>query len=108
FPPGLTRSENARRHLTVTNAMQVAHVEIQLEPRDDYQRFHIELRTVTGEEVLTRSNVPRQKSGAGFNVSFDLPVSALHAGEYELALKGVFRDTSTRDVGYYYFSVLTP
>ncbi len=83
----------------------VAHIEIQLEPRDDYPRFRAELRTLSGEEVLIRGSLPRRAGTAGYTVSLDVPASALAMGQYELALKGILNDQSTQDIGYYYFSV---
>ena len=87
---------------------QLAHIEILLEARDDYPRFTMELRTGRGDEVLTRSNLPRRRSAAGYMVSFDVPTSALDAAEYELTLKGVTNDGRAQDVGFYYFSVKKP
>jgi hypothetical protein len=85
--------------------VQIARIEIQLESRDDYPRFRAELRTRSGEEVLSRSNLVRRKSGPGFAVSVDVPASALAVGDYELALKGITTDRTSQDVGFYYFGV---
>jgi hypothetical protein len=86
-------------------SVHIARIEIQLESRDDYPRFRAELRTRRGEEVLSRSNLVRRKSGPGFAVSIDVPASALAVGDYELALKGIAADQTSQDVGYYYFGV---
>jgi hypothetical protein len=103
--PGLTRGEQRTEQLALNPSAQIVHIQIQLEARDDYPRFRLELRTRSGEEILTRSNLPRQETRAGYGVSFDVPASALAAGQYELALKGVLNDQSVQDVGYYYFTV---
>ena len=84
--------------------MQLAHIEIQLEPRDEYFRYRVELHTGGGDDVLARSNLTRRRTNSGYAVSFDVPSSALPAGNYELALKGV--DGQTTDIGYYYFRVV--
>ena len=102
--PGLSRAETRVEALVLTPSAQIAHIEIQLEARDDYPRFRAELRTRRGEEVLTRSNLPRHRTNTGYAVSFDVPTSALAAGEYELSLKWVDHQAVV-DIGYYYFGV---
>ena len=103
--PGLSRAQTRVERLVLSPSVQIARMEIQLEPMDDYPRFRAELRTRSGEEVLSRSNLVGRRSGAGFVVSVDVPASALAAGDYELALKGIAVDHSSQDVGYYYFGV---
>jgi hypothetical protein len=103
--PGLSRAQTRVERLVLSPSVQIARIEIQLESMDDYPRFRAELRTRSGEEVLSRSNLVRRKSGAGFAVSVDVPASALAVGNYELALKGISADRTSQDVGYYYFSV---
>ena len=103
--PGLSRAQTRVERLVLSPSVQMARIEIQLESRDDYPRFRAELRTRSGEEVLSRSNLVRRKSGPGFAVSVDVPASALAVGDYELALKGIAADHTSQDVGYYYFGV---
>jgi hypothetical protein len=103
--PGLSRAQTHVEQLVLSPSVHIARIEIQLESRDDYPRFRAELRTRRGEEVLSRSNLVRRKSGPGFAVSIDVPASALAVGDYELALKGIAADQTSQDVGYYYFGV---
>jgi hypothetical protein len=103
--PGLSRAETRVERLVLSPSVQIARIEIQLDSRDDYPRFRAELRTRRGEEVLSRSNLVRRKSGPDFAISIDVPASALAAGDYELALKGIAADRSSQDVAYYYFGV---
>ena len=103
--PGLSRAQTQVEQLVLSPTVQIARIEIELESRDDFPRFRAELRTRRGEEVLSRSNLLRRKSGSGFAVSIDVPASALAAGDYELALKGIAADRTSQDVGYYYFGV---
>ena len=103
--PGLSRAPTRVEQLVLSPSAQMARIEIQVESRDDYPRFRAELRTRSGEEVLSRSNLTRQKSGPGFTVALDVPASALAVGDYELALKGIAADHTSQDVGYYYFGV---
>jgi hypothetical protein len=102
--PGLTRADSRREQLVLNPAAQIAHIEIQLEPRDDYQRFRAELRTLGGEEILIRGSLPKRAAAAGYLVSFDVPATALATGQYELTLSGL-SNQSVQEIGYYYFSV---
>jgi hypothetical protein len=104
---GLSRAETRVEQLVLAESAQIAHIEIQLEARDDYPRFRAELRTRRGEEILTHGNLPRRRTNAGYAVSFDVPASALAAGEYELSLKGIAGQQAPVDIGYYYFRVRT-
>jgi len=103
--PGLSRAQTSVEQLVLDPSVQIARIEIELESRDDFPRFRAELRTRRGEEILSRSNLVRRKSGPGFAVSIDVPASALAAGDYELALKGITADRTSQDIGYYYFGV---
>jgi hypothetical protein len=105
FLPGLSRAGSSVQQLVLKSTAQLAHIEIQLEPRDEFPRFRAELRTRGGEDVLTRSNLATRRTNSGNSVSFDVPANALSAGEYELALKGL-ADGQATDIGYYYFRVV--
>jgi hypothetical protein len=103
--PGLTRAEASREQLVLSPDVPIVRIAIQLEPRDDFSRFRAELRTRAGEELLTYTNLRRRHADGASVVSFDVPSSALAAGEYELALKGVTPNQPEADIGYYYFAV---
>jgi hypothetical protein len=105
LPPGVSRAQTRVERLVLSPLSQIAHIEMQLEPRDNFPRFRAELRTKKGEEILSASNLVRRKVGAGYVVSFDVPASALQAGEYELSLKGVSANRVGDDIGFYYFTV---
>jgi hypothetical protein len=105
---GLSRAESRTEQLVLSAGVQVAHIDVQLEPRDEYSRFRVELRTRRGEEILTRSNLARHRVGPGYAVSLDVPASALAAGDYEVAIKGIPAGGPAEDIGYYYFSVRRP
>jgi hypothetical protein len=104
FQPNLSRAAGNVQQLTLSSGAQVAHLEIQLETRDEFPRFRAELHTHAGVEVLSRGNLTRRRTDGAYAVGFDVPASALAAGDYELALKGVASDQTT-DIGYYYFRV---
>jgi len=103
---GLSRAGTQVEQLVLSPDAQVAHIDVQVEARDEYPRFRAELRTRGGDEVLIRGNLKRRQAGPGYSVSFDVPASALVQGEYELALKGVGSGGTADDVGYYYFAVV--
>jgi hypothetical protein len=102
--PGLTSEARVER-LSLNSPVQIVHVTIQLEARDDYPRFRVQVRTRGGREVLTLEDLPKRRTDAGYSVSFDLPASALSVGQYEMALKGISNEKDIRDIGCYYFSV---
>jgi hypothetical protein len=66
----------------------------------------VEIRTAQGHEVWTQDNLRPRQSRAGRVVNLVIPGSALSAGEYELALKGVIDNQNTEDLRYYYFNAL--
>ena len=102
--PGISRAESRAVQLVMDPAAQLTRIEIQLEARDDYPRFRAELRNAAGDEILVRSQLPSRRNADGFTVTLDIPTSALDAGQYELALKGL-DSKSVKDIGYYYFTV---
>jgi hypothetical protein len=99
--PGLARAESRREKLVVHASSQLARIEVGLEPRDEYPSFRVELRTQAAAEVLTLGNLRKRQNA----VTFEVPASALAAGDYELALKGVSSGQSVQDIGFYYFTV---
>jgi hypothetical protein len=105
FAPGLTRAGTRVERLRLSPFAQIARVEIQLEPRDDYLRFRAELHTRGGKGILTQDDLSRRQTNTGFSITFDIPASALADGQYELALKATPDKQSVQEIGYYYFSV---
>ena len=103
---GISRAGTRVEELILSPTVQVAHIDVPLEARDDYPRYRIELRTGGGEEILIRSNLVRRRAGAGYTVSFDVPASALDPGQFELAIKGIAAGGSAEEIGYHYFNVL--
>jgi hypothetical protein len=98
---GVSRAESRVERLVLEKGTQVAHIAIQLEARDSFSRYRAELRTRSGRDVVTLSDLRPERG----TVSTDLPASVLTAGEYELALKGIGTDQTAQDLGYYYFRV---
>jgi hypothetical protein len=104
---GMSRAESHAGRLLLSADVQVARISVQLEPRDEYPRFRVELRTRGGKEIFS-SSLKRHQEGAGYAASFDVPATQLAAGEYELALKGIPASGPAEDIGFYYFSVKRP
>jgi hypothetical protein len=99
--PGVSRGENAPARLLLPASAQLARIEIPLETKDVYPRFRVELRTRSGEEILTRNNLRAERGAA---VVLDVPASVLTTTDYELTLQGV-ADQRPVDLGYYAFTV---
>ena len=102
---GPTRSEARIEQLVLGPETQVAHIEIQLEPMDNYPRFRAVLSTRSGKEIMVLSDITARRTGAGNTVAVDFPASALATEGYELALKGLSGGQAAQDIGYYYFAV---
>jgi hypothetical protein len=102
---GLSRAETRVEQLALSPGALIAHIEIQLEARDDFPRFRADLHARSGREILVLSDLVRRRAGGRYTVSIDVPASALGTGEYELALKGLPDGEGAQDVGYYYFHV---
>jgi hypothetical protein len=102
---GPTRSETRVEQLVIDRGVQLAHIEIPLEPRDEFPHFRVDLRTRGGKDILTLGDLPRRRSGQGFGVAIDIPSSILSSGDYELALKGLRDGEDAQEIGYYYFKV---
>jgi len=104
FLSGLPRAESRVQQLALTPGTRLVHMEIQLESRDDFPRFRVEIHTRSGDDVLVLSGLTRRRANGADSVSLDVPAAALSAGEYELALKGL-SDSHATDIGYHYFRV---
>jgi hypothetical protein len=104
--PGISRSESNRPKLALPQAARLARLQIGLEREDDYPSFRVELRTAQGQQVWAQDRLRPRQSRAGRILNLTIPGSALGAGSYELALKGVIDQQKTEDVRYYYFDVL--
>jgi hypothetical protein len=102
---GISRAQSKVELLALDRSVQIVHIEIELESRDEFPEFRAGLRTRKETELLTFASLPRRRTASGNVVSFDVPASALASGEYELALQGISPGQPPQDVGYYYFRV---
>jgi hypothetical protein len=106
FAAGLSRAETRRNVLELGSSTEIARIEIQLEARDDYPRYRAELRTSSGEDVMTQNNLSSSGPAGQASVVFNTSADLLRSGSYELALKGVAPGNRVEDIGYYYFRVV--
>jgi hypothetical protein len=103
--PGVSRGESRPVPFSIGAGAQLARVEIQLEARDEFPRYRAELRTASGEDVLSASNLAPRQGAGGSKVTLEIAASALAPGRYELALKGLAPREPARDIGFFYFIV---
>jgi len=103
--PGVPRDQTVRPQIVLPPSAQLTRLEIQLEPRDRYPQFRAQLRTQSGDEVLTRSGLHERQANGGRAVVLEVPVEALRNGDYELTLQGGHSGSKFEDIGYYHFSV---
>jgi hypothetical protein len=103
--PGISRGPSNVQTVALDPSVQIAHIEIELESRDDFPQFRAGLHTRSGKEVLTFASLHSRRTTTGSVVSFDVPASTLATGDYELALQGLSPGQPSLDIGYYYFRV---
>jgi len=104
--PSLSRGGNTEPRLVISPAVRAVRLRVGIDPKDDYQRFAVELRAQGGQQILSRENLPARATRAGRTIVLNLSASMLRAGRYELSLKGTTDEGTTDDIGYYYFEVL--
>jgi hypothetical protein len=102
---GPTRAESRIEQIALSRGVQIAHIEIQLDARDDYPRFRAQLQTRSGREILSFAALERKGTGDAQTVSLDVPAGLLANGDYEIALTGIRNGEAIQDIGFYYFRV---
>ena len=104
--PGISRGSNSVPQLSIGKDVNLVRLQIGIDPQESYRRYRVELRTVSGQQVLTQGNLSARGSSRGRSIPFGVPAGALGNGRYEVALKGVSESGTTEDVGFYYFDVV--
>jgi hypothetical protein len=104
--PGISRGSNSVPQLAIAKDVSLVRLQIGIDPRENYRRYRVELRTEKGQQVLARGNLLARVGSHNRNILLGLPASALGNGQYELALKGITESGATEDLGFYYFSVV--
>jgi hypothetical protein len=104
--PGLSRGSSTLPRLTINPEVRMVHLQVGIDPQDDYQYFRAELRTQDGKRILSRANLSARTTRMGRMIGLNLPAKTLEAGRFELSLNGTNATGATEDIGYYYFEVL--
>ena len=102
--PGLSRGANDQPSLVLPEDARLVQIQIGIDPEEQYKKFTVELRTLSGLGVWTRENLNARNRRGVRAVGLTLPASALRAGDYELRLRGV-DESGAEDIGFYYFTV---
>jgi hypothetical protein len=103
--PGLSRGGDNTPSLVLPEEARLVRLQIGIDPEEQYNKFSVELRTVTGSRVWSRQNLNARNRRGTRAILLTLPATALKAGEYELRLQGVNDSGAAEDVGFYYFTV---
>ena len=103
--PGLSRGGDDKPSLVLPEDARLVRLQIGIDPEEQYKKFTVELRTLSGRQVWTRENLNARNRRGARAVGLTVPATALKAGEYELVLRGVSDSGSSEDVGFYYFNV---
>jgi hypothetical protein len=104
--PGISRSSNSLPRLAIAKDVSLVRLQIGIDPKENYRRYRVELRTENGRQVLAQGNLSARGGTRGRNIPLNVPASVLGNGRYELTLKGITESGATEDVGFYYFDVL--
>lgn len=104
--PGMSRGGASVPKVTLANDASLLRLQIGIDPQESYERFRVELRNAKGQQVLAQGNLAARVRRNSRNIALNVPVNVINAGRYEVALKGVTRNSGTEDVGFYYFDVV--
>ena len=104
--PGISRGGGVRPRLVLPQSARLVHLQVGIDPEDQYKGFSVELRAQGGRQIWSRNNLSARTTRSGRALSLDLPARSLSAGQYELALKGMNDQGALENVGYYYFDVV--
>ena len=86
--------------------VETEQVQLQLNLKEnDYVRYTIALRTVSGQEILSRQGLQPSKIESGWRLSTTVLASRFAPGDYMLMLSGVTRDGNRDDVSTSIFRV---
>lgn len=103
--PGISRGSNSLPQLAIAKDTTLVRLQIGIDPKENYRRYRVELRTEKGQQVLAQGNLLARAGSHGRSIPLSVPASALGNGRYELTLKGITDSGTTEDVGFYYFDV---
>jgi hypothetical protein len=104
--PGISRGGNSLPQLAIAKDVNLVRLQIGIDPKENYRRYRVELRTENGRQVSAQGNLSARGGSRGMSIPLNVPASVLGNGRYELTLKGITESGTTEDVGFYYFDVL--
>ncbi len=104
--PGISRGSTSLPQLAIAKDVSLVRLQIGIDPKENYRRYRVELRTENGRQVLAQGNLSARGGTRGRNIPLNVPASVLGNGRYELTLKGITESGTTEDVGFYYFDVV--
>lgn len=102
--PGYRGSEGPKR-LIIPRGIRVVRLQLNLNSGDEYSRYQVQLQSASGDQVRSWNRLRAASAAGERSVFVDFPASLLHAGQYELTLRGVAGSDHIEDLGYYYFSL---
>jgi hypothetical protein len=104
--PAISRGNNNRSKLEITEAIRTARLQVMIDPQDNYPRFQVEIRSPNGQSIFSRNKLNARVTKSTRALFLSVPAAVLKPGRYELALKGVTGDGRTEDVAFHYFDVV--
>lgn len=104
--PGMSRGNASVPQVSIANGASLLRLQIGVDPKENYQRYRVELRNEKGQQVLAQGNLAARARHNGRNITLSVPAKVINNGRYEVALKGIAETGETEDVGFYYFDVV--
>src|SRR5262249_13437956 len=86
--PGLVRGGGNVPQLTLPPTARTVSLSVNIDPRDDYPRFSVELSAQGGASVWSQNNLAARPTRSGKAIVLNLAARKFTAGRYELSLKG--------------------
>ncbi len=100
---GIERNSGEPRRLNIPVGMRLVRLQLELDPSISHRSYRVELNTAGGTQVWSQGGLAAQRADWGRFVTLLIPARALHAGEYELILRGLTDERRSEVAGYYYF-----
>lgn len=102
--PGLSRSNNTAPGILLTPGAKALALSVGIDVQDVFERYRVEVRSPTGQQVWSRSNVRARVSRSSRTISVSIPANVLRSGRYEVLVQGSEAGSNV-DLGFYYFEV---
>jgi hypothetical protein len=103
---GIERNPGEPRRLSIPMGLRMVKLQLELDPSVNHRGYRVELNTAGGAQVWVQGGLTARQTDWGRFVTLMIPTRALHAGEYELILRGSTNEIKSEVAGYYYFIAL--